>query len=277
MNFAISYPARKTLIAIALAISASGLSASAFASTSSQTDVQPAPLTIAQDTKPAKAPPPPPPPTKKTPAKKPPTTKPQEPAKDKESAADSAPLVYVLMQTSMGDIIIELNREKAPITVKNFLSYTDKKFYDGTIFHRVIRGFMIQGGGFNEDMRKKPVDEPIKNEWQNGLKNVDGSIAMARLGRKPDSATAQFFINVKDNVSLDIPRDGAGYAVFGKVVAGMKVVRTIEGSVTTTKRGRPNVPAETIFVKTVTRMTDEEAKKRIEQEKEPATTKPGAP
>ncbi|MCH8821887.1 MAG: peptidylprolyl isomerase [Planctomycetes bacterium] len=181
------------------------------------------------------------------------------------------------MQTSMGDIVIELNREKAPITVKNFLSYTDKKYYDGTIFHRVMRRFMIQGGGFTEDMRKKPVDKPIKNEWKNGLKNVNGSIAMARLPRQADSATAQFFINVKDNTSLDQPNDGAGYAVFGKVVAGMKVVRAIEGSITTTKQGRANVPVETVFIKKVTRMTDDDAKKRIEDEKKSATTKPGTP
>lgn len=273
MNFAISYPPRIALFALALSISAS----SALAFSSNQTERQSEGLVIAQDTKPAKTPPPPPSPTKKTPAKKQPTSKPQEPSKDKESAADNAPLVYVLMQTSMGDIVIELNREKAPITVKNFLSYTDKKYYDGTIFHRVMRRFMIQGGGFTEDMRKKPVDKPIKNEWKNGLKNVTGSIAMARLGRRPNSATAQFFINVKDNTSLDQPNDGAGYAVFGKVVAGMKVIRKIEGSRTTAKGSHGNVPIITVLIKIVSRLTDAEAKKLIEQEKQSATTKPGTP
>ena len=135
---------------------------------------------------------------------------------------------------------------------------------------------MIQGGGFTEDMRKKPVDKPIKNEWKNGLKNVNGSIAMARLSRRPDSATAQFFINVKDNTSLDQPNDGAGYAVFGKVVAGSKVVHDIEASITTTKQGRANVPVETVFIKKITRMTDEDAKKRIEQEEESTTKKTGS-
>lgn len=263
----------KVLFTLALVISSS----SALASSSSQTDAQPATLTTMQDTKPAKTPAPPPPPPKKTPAKKTPTTKPQEPSKDMQRDVDNAPLVYVLMQTSLGDIVIELNREKAPITVKNFLSYTDKKFYDGTIFHRVISRFMIQGGGFTEGMRKKPVDPPIKNEWQNGLKNTDGSIAMARLGGQPDSATGQFFINVKDNASLDIPRDGAGYAVFGKVVAGLNVVRKIEGSKTTRKGSHGNVPITTVLIKKVTRIKEEDAKKLIADEKKAATTKPGTP
>lgn len=279
MKFVISCPARIALFALALAISVSGLSASAFASSSCQTDVQTATLAITQDTRPAKTPPPPPPPptTRKAPAKKPPTTKPQEPAKDNENKNDNASLVYVLMQTSMGDIVIELNREKAPITVKNFLSYTDKKYYDGTIFHRVMSRFMIQGGGFTEDMKKKAVGKPIKNEWKNGLSNVYKSIAMARVGRQHDSATAQFFINVKDNLNLDVGNDGAGYAVFGKVVAGMEVVHKIESVKTATVNRRPNVPVETILIKKVTRMTDDDAKKRIEQEKQPTIRKSGTP
>jgi len=269
MKSAISNPYRIALFALAIII----FSSSALAFSSSQTDSSFAVISSTQDTKPAKTPPPPP--TKKAPSKKQPTTKPQEPAKDKEVDVDNAPLVYVLMQTSMGDIVIELNREKAPITVKNFLSYSDKNYYDGTIFHRVIPRFMIQGGGFSEDMKKKATAKPIKNEWENGLKNVDGSIAMARLGRQPDSATAQFFINVKDNDSLDVPRDGAGYAVFGRVVAGMNVVRNIEGTVTTTKGSYRDVPAETILIKKITRMTDDDAKERIEQEKK-STTNPGS-
>lgn len=272
MKLTISCPTRIALLALALSMSAS----STLAASSNLIDAQSEALTNLQDTKPAKTPPPTPP-AKKAPAKKPPTSKPQEPSKDKASDVDNAPLVYVLMQTSLGDIVLELNREKAPITVKNFLSYTDKKYYDETIYHRVIRGFMIQGGGFTEGMRKKPTDKPIKNEWKNGLKNVTGSIAMARLGRQPDSATGQFFINVKDNTSLDMPNDGAGYAVFGKVAAGMKVVRAIEGSITTTKQGRANVPVETVLIKKITRIKDEDAKKLIADEKKPATTKPGTP
>src|SRR5690606_3318665 len=115
--------------------------------------------------------------------------------------------VYVLMKTSMGDITLELNREKAPISTDNFLAYTDKKFYDGTVFHRVIKDFMIQGGGFTPDLTQKSTDKPIKNEWQNGLKNKRGTIAMSRLGGRADSATSQFFINLKDNDFLDMPRD----------------------------------------------------------------------
>ncbi len=269
------YHFSKVLFTLALVISAS----SALASSSSQTDTQPATLTTVQDTKPAKTPPPPPTPMKKAPAKKTPTTKPQEPSKDMERDVDNAPLVYVLMQTSLGDIVIELNREKAPITVKNFLSYTDKKYYDGTIFHRIIPRFMIQGGGFTEGMRKKPTDKPIKNEWTNDLSNVYKSIAMARLGGKHDSATAQFFINVKDNLQLDDPRrDGAGYAVFGKVVAGMEVVHKIEGTEITIINRRPNnVPVETIFIKKITRITEDDARKRIKKEMKPTTTKPGTP
>lgn len=137
----------------------------------------------------------------------------------------------VLLETNHGDITIELNEEKAPITVKNFISYVEKKFYDNTIFHRIIDGFMIQGGGFsNEEMpaQKKP-DDPIKNEGKkSGLSNIRGSIAMARTN-DPDSATSQFFINVVDNKNLDPGGFSAdGYAVFGKVTKGMDVVDKIK-------------------------------------------------
>jgi peptidyl-prolyl cis-trans isomerase A (cyclophilin A) len=197
-----------------------------------------------------------------------------EPAPD-----DQTKLVYTLMTTSKGDIVIELNREKAPISVANFLSYVDKKFYDGTIFHRVMgkqntanqKDFMIQGGGFTADMVQKPVEKPIKNEWQNGLKNLRGTLAMARLGNQPDSATAQFFINVADNGFLDQPNDGAGYAVFGKVVAGMNVVDQIKDVPTTTKPPHSNVPAEPVLIKELKRITGEEARKLIEAEKKPGT------
>ena len=157
----------------------------------------------------------------------------------------------VLMSTSLGDIKIELNEAKAPVTVKNFLAYVNSKFYDGTIFHRVIPGFMIQGGGFDKDMKQKPTNAPIKNEADNGLKNDVGTIAMARTG-DPNSATAQFFINVVDNAGLNRPKpDGFGYAVFGKVIDGMDVVHKIEHVKTTTKMPYQNVPVETVVIKTV--------------------------
>lgn len=192
----------------------------------------------------------------------PPTSKPAQTRPDD----DTAPLVYVLMKTSLGEIVLELNREKAPISVKNFLSYTDKKFYDGTIFHRVISTFMIQGGGFTADMQKKPTDPPIQNEWKNGLKNVRGSIAMARTTR-PNSATCQFFINVVDNSILDQPRGGAAYAVFGKVVAGMDVVDVIRVVPTTTKGRSRDVPTEPVVIQKVTRLSEDDAQERIDAEK----------
>ncbi len=199
----------------------------------------------------------------------PPTTKPAQTQPDD----DTAPLVYVLMKTSLGEMVLELNREKAPITVKNFLSYTDKKFYNGTIFHRVMSTFMIQGGGFTQDMKKKKTDPPIKNEWKNGLKNVRGSIAMARVPRQPDSATGQFFINMKDNYGLDQPNDGAAYAVFGKVVAGMDVVEAIKSVAVTTSPLNPretSYPVEPIVIESVSRLSADKAKHRIDAEKKSA-------
>ena len=164
--------------------------------------------------------------------------------------------VKVKMETSYGEIILELNQEKAPITVKNFLKYTDNKFYEGTIFHRVINNFMIQGGGLTSDMKKKVTLSEIKNEADNGLKNEVGTIAMARTNIV-DSATSQFFINVKDNNFLNHrgknPRD-YGYTVFGKVVKGMTVVNRIKAAATTSKDGRQNVPTEPILIKKVTRL-----------------------
>ena len=186
------------------------------------------------------------------------------------------PIAYALITTSMGDILIELNGEKAPITVANFLSYAEKGFYDGTIFHRVISNFMIQGGGLTPGLTKKKTDPPIKNEWRNGLKNTRGSIAMARLGGRPDSATAQFFINVKDNANLDMPqRDGAGYAVFGKVVAGMDVVEKIRTVDVGMKKGRQNVPIETVYITKVRRITKEDAREKIKAASKPPTSRPG--
>ncbi|HZG21153.1 MAG TPA: peptidylprolyl isomerase [Herbaspirillum sp.] len=146
----------------------------------------------------------------------------------------------VLLKTSMGDITVELNPEKAPVSVDNFLKYVKKGQYNGTVFHRVINGFMIQGGGMDQNLREKPTDAPIKNEANNGLKNEVYTIAMARTSA-PHSATAQFFINVANNRFLDYPgQDGWGYAVFGKVIAGtdvvdkIKKVRTGGGDVPTT-------------------------------------------
>ncbi len=156
----------------------------------------------------------------------------------------------VRMTTSLGVVEMELYPDKAPATVKNFLSYVDAGFYDGTIFHRVIPGFMIQGGGFEPGMKQKPTREPVRNEADNGLKNTTGTLAMART-MEPHSATAQFFINVADNDFLD-HRDksmrGWGYAVFGKVTQGMEVVQKIV-SVTTTRIGpHQNVPAQDVVI-----------------------------
>ena len=160
----------------------------------------------------------------------------------------------VLMQTSAGDITIALDEEKAPQTVANFLAYVDAGFYDGTVFHRVIPGFMIQGGGLTADLEKKPTRDPIENEARNGLKNARGSIAMARTG-DPHSATAQFFINHRDNDNLDYPSfDGWGYAVFGEVTAGMDVVDAIAQVPTGARAGRRDVPLETVTIESVSRL-----------------------
>lgn len=138
----------------------------------------------------------------------------------------------VKMSTTLGDIVIELNGEKAPATTLNFLRYVEEGHYAGTVFHRVMSNFMIQGGGYTSSLDEKQtgLHEGVVNEWQNGLKNVKGAIAMARLGNQPDSGRAQFFINVVDNAGLDQPRDGAGYAVFGKVVEGQDVVEKIRNT-----------------------------------------------
>jgi cyclophilin family peptidyl-prolyl cis-trans isomerase len=162
----------------------------------------------------------------------------------------------VLMKTSQGDITIELDQAKAPITVKNFLSYVDAKFYDGTIFHRVIKNFMIQGGGLTADFREKPARPPIKNEAGNGVNNDRGTIAMARTP-EVDSATCQFFINHKNNAFLDHKDNNAagfGYCVFGKVIAGMDVVDAIANSPTATLHGMGDVPVKTITIISVQRI-----------------------
>jgi cyclophilin family peptidyl-prolyl cis-trans isomerase len=158
----------------------------------------------------------------------------------------------VEMQTSMGTIVIELNSDKAPKTVQNFLQYTKDGFYNGTIFHRVIRDFMIQGGGFTPDMKQKPTNKPVENEAKNGLKNDRGTIAMARTN-DPQSATAQFFINHKSNSGLDYPSpDGWGYAVFGKVTQGMDVVDRIAQTPT----GYQDIPTKQVVIQSVKIISD---------------------
>jgi cyclophilin family peptidyl-prolyl cis-trans isomerase len=159
----------------------------------------------------------------------------------------------VLMSTSAGDVKIELFKDKAPATVANFLSYVNDKFYDGTVFHRVIPRFMIQGGGFTPDMKQKPTKASIKNEAGNGLKNQFGTLAMARTS-DVNSATAQFFINTKDNDFLDHKDDsiqGFGYCVFGKVIEGSKVVQKIEAVETDTKGMYEDVPVEPVVIKSI--------------------------
>lgn len=156
----------------------------------------------------------------------------------------------VVLETGMGNITLELYPAKAPLTVKNFLTYVDEKFYDGTIFHRVIRGFMIQGGGMTADMGEKPTHAAIRNEADNGLRNDRGTIAMART-QVPDSATAQFFINAKDNAFLNFRSktvEGYGYCVFGKVIKGMDVVDAIEAVATGNKGYHQDVPLKPVVI-----------------------------
>jgi len=162
--------------------------------------------------------------------------------------------VTVKMQTGKGDIELVLDSEKAPETVANFINYAKKGHYDGTIFHRVIKGFMIQGGGMNPDMGQKQTAEPIRNEADNGLKNVRGTIAMARTSN-PHSATAQFFINTVDNTFLNFRAKNMndyGYCVFGKVTQGLDVVDQIEAAATGSRAGHQDVPTEAVVIQKVT-------------------------
>jgi peptidyl-prolyl cis-trans isomerase B (cyclophilin B) len=163
----------------------------------------------------------------------------------------SNPLVQI--DTSLGEIILELFADKAPVSVENFITYAKAGHYDGTIFHRVIKGFMVQGGGYTPDMQEKPTRDPIVNEARNKLKNKTGTVAMART-LEVDSATAQFFINTENNKSLDntgTSEEDFGYAVFGQVIDGMKVVYTIEQQATTTVAGHDDVPKEPILINSV--------------------------
>jgi peptidyl-prolyl cis-trans isomerase B (cyclophilin B) len=158
----------------------------------------------------------------------------------------------ITLTTNLGDIVVELDEAKAPKTCENFKEYVRDGHYDGTIFHRVIDGFMIQGGGFNEHLMQKVTRPPVENEAKNGLSNLTGTIAMART-MQPHSATAQFFINVSDNVFLDYPgQDGWGYCVFGRVVEGMDVVDRIRKVKTGTRQGHQDVPVEPVVIEKAT-------------------------
>lgn len=213
---------------------------------------------------------------------------PHAPASASAPASGAAP-AYVKMTTSKGDIVIELDRAKAPVTVENFLKYVKKGQYDGTVFHRVIKDFMIQGGGFDKEMNEKPTEAPIKNEATNGLSNRRGTIAMARTN-DPNSATAQFFINVVDNGMLDARPGSAGYAVFGKVIRGMEVCDAIRAVPTGRKMANtrggsspfPDVPMEAVEIVKVMEMpappTTGEGPKAPDAPKPPeAPTAPEAP
>ena len=188
----------------------------------------------------------------------PPATSPAAPAKAAPEAPAATPIptgVLIRLDTSAGAIELELDRDKAPITVDNFVKYARAGHYDGTIFHRVIPKFMIQGGGMNVSMIEKPTRPAIKNEHSNGLTNLRGTVAMARTS-DPNSATSQFFINLVDNLRLD---QGDGYAVFGKVVSGMEVVDKIATAQTTSKSGHDDVPRVPIIVEKVRVVFDAKA------------------
>jgi peptidyl-prolyl cis-trans isomerase A (cyclophilin A)/peptidyl-prolyl cis-trans isomerase B (cyclophilin B) len=168
------------------------------------------------------------------------------------TAVLAADAPQVSLKTSMGEIVLELDQEKAPKTVANFLQYVKSGHYKGTIFHRVIDGFMIQGGGMDAKLVQKKTNKPVQNEANNGLRNVPYSLAMARTA-DPDSATSQFFINVAENTPLDYPgRDGFGYTVFGKVIQGQEVVDKIKGVVVDDVRGQQNVPVVPIVIQSAT-------------------------
>jgi peptidyl-prolyl cis-trans isomerase A (cyclophilin A) len=177
----------------------------------------------------------------------------------------------VVLTTSLGKIKIGLNKDKAPITVDNFIKYVHSGHYDGTIFHRVMPNFMIQGGGLDPDMTERPTRPPIKNEARNGLRNSRGTVAMART-EDPNSATSQFFVNVKDNHALDFGIRGAGYAVFGEVLEGMDVVDKIVNVPTGTKGIHENVPLTPLVIKTA-----REAPAAAPVSPAPASPKPPSP
>ena len=184
----------------------------------------------------------------------PPAPEPKKEPKPKVEPKPPAGPPVIVMETSKGTIKIELAPDRAPVTVENFLSYVDDKFYDGLIFHRVIPDFMIQGGGFDPAMNEKPNKAPIKNEAKGGLSNLRGTIAMARTG-DPHSATSQFYINHQTNRGLDPDQEpsGWGYCAFGKVIEGIEVVDAIAAVATGMKAGMRDVPAEAVTIKSVRR------------------------
>jgi peptidyl-prolyl cis-trans isomerase A (cyclophilin A) len=198
---------------------------------------------------------------------------PATPASPASAPTSKTGPAFVELQTNQGPIVLELDREKAPKTVANFLAYVEKGFYDGTVFHRVMPTFMIQGGGFDTAKAQKKTDAPIENESDNGLSNVRGTIAMARTSA-PDSATSQFFINVVDNPNLDGGPGRPGYAVFGKVVAGMKAVDAIRATPTGTEMARTlrgsapmqNWPRSPMVVEKARTIDADAAKKAVAKE-----------
>lgn len=202
-----------------------------------------------------------------------PTPKPPEkrPVPDTPAAVE---MVYVQMNTSKGDLILELDGKRAPISVANFLKYAQRKDYDGTIFHRIAPGFVIQGGGRTPDLKERPSDAPIENEWTNGLKNNRGTIAMAR-DAAPDTATREFYFNLKDNSQLDTAREStgnAGYAVFGKIIAGLDVMDAIAAVKTRdVSEDLKGVPDEPVLIVKVVQITKEEADKAAKRDTEAPT------
>jgi peptidyl-prolyl cis-trans isomerase A (cyclophilin A) len=173
-------------------------------------------------------------------------------AEEPQAPAAQGGKTVVTMKTSLGDVQIELDSERAPITVKNFLAYVDDGFYDGTVFHRVIPNFMVQGGGFDAEMKQKSTRPSIKNEAKNGLKNETGTLAMARTS-DPNSASSQFFINLVDNDFLNNGARDFGYAVFARVIGGMDVVEKIAAVPTGNSGGHQNVPLDSVSIVSITR------------------------
>lgn len=195
------------------------------------------------------------------------------------TSAPAAAMEYAVLRTSRGNVVIELDRSKAPVSVENFVRYAKEGFYDGTVFHRVVPGFVIQGGGFDQKGVQKKTHPPIANEWRNGLKNLRGTLSMART-TAPDSATSQFFISLKDNDSLDQPiSGGAGYAVFGRVVAGMEIVDAIAAVPTRSRAGMQNWPVDDVVMTEVELVSKEQADELVKAAApaKPAGSPPAAP
>ena len=219
-------------------------------------------------------------PTAPTPAA-PATAAPEAPAV--QAPAATGP-IFIMLDTTKGAIVLELDPVKAPISVENFRRYVKEGFYNQTVFHRIVPNFVVQGGGFDEKFIQKKTNDPIKNEWTNGLKNMRGSISMART-QSPDSATSQFFLNLKDNPALD-GANGPGYAVFGKIVVGMDVLDAM-GAIrpgpaeatdqTGTKRIFPDVPSETVMMRSAAEIDAAAAAKMMAEAKAAAPVAPAAP